>query len=350
MEHPEFQQQIINDLTTNEKYKAYFSKFSPSSVEDFIKGFAFTKQMYTQYAEMFQTEKEQSELGLLPEALQCLAEIQQKKLFDKQCLWRAGAIDIEGVTNTFHFDYWEDYIFICPFIEPVTESDVDLYMKYLNSADVAVLNNEFGHQDYDEIKESMSNEETDGYPAWYQYYDTYRGTGINIKLPNVRGQKEEFYRNLCSQKEMERTVAAFNPVNQLPYLSSYDEEQLKEFVKLFGTSNELELLENYYASKNNNSDFLDDALYTLSKATEPVSINANKDWREAIFEAAQLFKNKLIARALPLAFEEYQMKLDTGISFYDFIPPIEEDDNSSRVNEQILKGKILNNEFPEIDY
>ena len=63
-----------------------------------------------------------------------------------------------------------------------------------------------------------------------------------------------------------------------------------------------------------------------------------------------LFKNKLIARALPLAFEEYQMKLDTGISFYDIIPPIEEDDNACRVNEQNLKGKILNGEFPEIDY
>ena len=349
-----FQNEIIKDLQTNEKYKAYFAQFEPTSVEEFIKGFAFTKLMYTQYADLFQREREQTELGLLPEAFQCLAEIQQKKLFDMQCLWRSGTIKIDGITNTFHFDYWEDYIFACPFIEPISESDLDLYMNYLNSTNGPVLNNELSYQDYDQIKETILNDESDSYPTWYEYYDTYRGTGMNIKLPNVKGQEEEFYRDLCYKNEKAQQIkegtfkelAPFIPPN---YLSSYDEEKIKEFVKLFYSSNDLELLENYRESKNSNHDYLDDALSYLSKAKEPIAINANSDWKEAIIEAAQLYKNKLIAKALPLAFEEYQMKLNIGISFYDNIPPISEDENSLRVNEQIKKGKFLNGESPEID-
>jgi hypothetical protein len=351
----EFQNEIIKDLQTNEKYKTYFSKFEPTSVETFITGFAFTKLMYTQYADLFQREREQTELGLLPEALQCLAEIQQKKLFDMQCLWRSGTINIDGITNTFHFDYWEEYIFACPFIAPISESDLDLYLIYLNSTNEPVLNHEFGYQDYDQIKETILNDESGNYPTWYEYYDTYRGTGMNIKLPNVRGQQEEFYRDLCYKNEKEQqikegTYKELTPFNSPNYLSYYDDEKVKEFVKLFYSSNELELLENYRESKNNNHDYLDDALSYLSQAKEPISINANSDWREAIFEAAQLYKNKLIAKALPLAFEEYQMKLNIGISFYENIPPISEDDNSSRVNEQIKKGKILNGESPDFDY
>lgn len=350
-----FQNEIIKDLQTNEKYKAYFSKFEPLSVANFITGFAFTKLMYTSFADMFQNEKERSLLGMFPEAFKCLAEIQQKKLFDKQCLWRAGTVDLEGITNTFHFNYWEQYIFACPFIEPVSESDVDLYMNYLNSSYEETGNWQLSFQDYSAIKEAIENDEEDIYPAWYEFYDTYRGTGMNIKLPDIRGQQEEFYRQLFFQQQREQeiksgTFIAFDPSNKLPHLSSYNDKQVKEFIRLFGASNELELLENYNESKYNHNEQLDDAIMLLSTARELIPIEYNLDWKEAIIKSAQLYKNRLIARAMPLAFEEYQMKSDTGISFYDTIPSLEEDENACRVNEQIIKGKILNGESPDFDY
>ena len=248
MENQDFLEQIVNDLKTNEKYKSYFSKFTPESVESFITGFANTKVMYTQFAELFQKEREQTELGLLPEAIQCLVEIQNKKLFDKQCLWRSATIDIEGITNTSHFDYWEEYIFACPFITPATESDIELYVNYLNSTSDAVHNHEYTYQDYVSIKEAMLSEDDSVYPEWYQYYDTYKGTGMNIKLPNVRGEKEDFYRNLYFKTETENqkkegTYQDYVPFNFDTVLSSYDETRVKEFVKLFGTPTDLELLE-----------------------------------------------------------------------------------------------------------
>lgn len=350
-----FQNEIIKDLQTNEKYKSYFSKFAPSSIEGFITGFAFTKLMYTSYADMFQNEKERSLIGMFPEAFRCLAEIQQKKLFDIQCLWRAGKIDLEGITNTFHFDYWEQYIFACPFIEPISESDVDLYMNYLSSSYEETANWQHSYQDYNEIKEAIENDESGVYPEWYEFYDTYRSTGMNIKLPDIRGQKEEFYRELYGKQQRDQEIKSgtyipYDPSNRLPHLSSYDDEQVKEFIRLFGESNELELLENYNESKNSHSDQLDDAIALLSTARELIPIESDLDWKEAVIKSAQLYKNRLIARAMPLAFEEYQMKSDTGISFYDTLPPIEEDDNSCRVNEQIIKGKILNGESPDFDY
>jgi hypothetical protein len=351
----EFQNAVINDLRNNEKYKSYFSKFNPLCIESFITGFAHTKLMYTRYADMFRNQKERADLGMFPEAFKRLAEIQQKKLFDMQCLWRAGKVELEGITNTFHFDYWEQYIFACPFIEPITEADIDLYMKYLSSSYEDPSNWLSDYQDYEGFKEAIESDDGGVYPDWYEFYDTYRGTGMNIKLPDIKGERQEFYRGLCFDDKKEEEIKAgtykpYNPSNQLPYLSSLDDNQIEEFIHLFESSKEFGLWKNYSDSKNNNSDEFDDAVFFLADARELIPIESHLDYREAIIKSAQLYKNRLLARALPLAFEEYQMKLDVGISFYDNLPPIDEDDNGTRVNEQIIKGRILNGEPPDFNF
>ncbi|MCC7051036.1 MAG: hypothetical protein IT239_04580, partial [Bacteroidia bacterium] len=310
---------IIQDLRSNEKYKAFFSKYNPTAVDEFITGFAFTKSMYVRYADMYQQEKERASLGLLPQALSCLEKIQQKKLFDKQCLWRAGKIELPGVTNTFHFLYWENYVLACPFIEPISDDDVELFMQYVSSSNEDSADFLIGYQDYDEFKEAMNTDNGGVYPDWYEFYDTYRGTGVNIQLPNIKGEREEFYRQLHFQNKREEeikngTYKPFNESGQLPFLSSFDDKQVEEFIKSFGDSKEIELWKNYLESKNNNNDQFVDAVHFLSEARELVPIEAHSDYREAIIKSAQLYRSRLLARALPLAFEEYQMKLKTGIS------------------------------------
>ena len=60
-----------------------------------------------------------------------LKEILQKKLFDMQCLWRAEKIIIPEINVSSDFRYWEANIFNCPFIEPVTENEIEIILKHL---------------------------------------------------------------------------------------------------------------------------------------------------------------------------------------------------------------------------
>ena len=61
----------------------------------------------------------------------CLGNIQQKKLFDKQCQWRAETFTHPAIETTSDFNYWEKNILNCPFIDPITEEDVALYIEFL---------------------------------------------------------------------------------------------------------------------------------------------------------------------------------------------------------------------------
>jgi hypothetical protein len=67
-------------------------------------------------------------------------------------------------------------------------------------------------------------------------------------------------------------------------------------------------------------------------------------------KAARMYENKLLSRALPMAYEQYCMKLQTGIAFYEDQPPVEDDDNTNRVKEQILNGRELNGEPRDFNY
>lgn len=350
----DFSENIKKELLGNPKYKEFFSRFNPFSIEGFIGGYAHIKYMYTQFANLYEDEAEAAVFGMLDAAHGCLEEILQKKLFNEQCLWRAEKVQLQEVEQTTDFLYWDRYVFGCPFLEPITENDLELYMGFLNSLNTGKPDWMSGWQDYDEFKEAFENEDEGGiYPDWYEYYDTYKGTGMLIKLPDVRGKKEEFYRQLhfeaFRKKQMKDGIQPYVPCGK-PELSSYDDQNVEEFIKLFETSQEMQQWKNYRDSKNNDDDELQSALLFLQRARETVSINAHSNWREAVMNSSKMLENRLIARALPQAYEDYKMKMETGISFYEDIAPIQEYELSKIVKEQIFEGRQLNGEPRDLNF
>ena len=67
-----------------------------------------------------------------------LREIQQKKLFDLQCQWRAEMIELKGISTTNDFEYWEMNIREAKFLTRITEGELKTYMDYLKSSEYRV--------------------------------------------------------------------------------------------------------------------------------------------------------------------------------------------------------------------
>ena len=78
-----------------------------------------------------------------------LKVIQQKKLFDKQCLWRAEKIKIDGLQLCCEFLLWENNILNCPFIDPVSEEDLSDYIFFLQERANSYIDLYDGWQEYE---------------------------------------------------------------------------------------------------------------------------------------------------------------------------------------------------------
>src|ERR1041384_1540012 len=122
------------ELLRNEKLKKFLANVYPTSRESFISDYAQQKVTWLEWGPNHLKWLERDDLQWVNDATSRLKEIQQKKLFDIQCQWRAEKIKIPGVRITCDFYYWEENIFNCPFISPVSSQDFDLYMQYLQSS------------------------------------------------------------------------------------------------------------------------------------------------------------------------------------------------------------------------
>jgi len=129
----DLQQQFCEEISASEEAKEYFSKYSPSSIDSFIKSYASKKvhlaQCYEYYERLY-SEKETANLDYQKKAENMLIAILQKKLFNIQLQWRAGKIDIDEINISYDFRFWEDHVASCPFIPAITENEVELIKEY----------------------------------------------------------------------------------------------------------------------------------------------------------------------------------------------------------------------------
>ncbi|WP_345054982.1 hypothetical protein [Hymenobacter glaciei] len=232
----------VHELQTNPAYQPHFAGYTPDSVAAFIEQYALRKAGYVfdgpqraKYFEAGSTEVQER-------AQTQLWSIQQKKLFDLQCRWRAGLFQHPDIHVTDQFDYWGRHPERCPFLPAITPEEVALYLDYLNQPDcpegdwsryrrtplwqdyhhlrsehypdeLALLppdshvftGSEEAFDDEDEDEEEDKDdfddddeEEDEGpaYPSWYRFYDQHHGTGHLRHLHNVRGLREQHYQQL----------------------------------------------------------------------------------------------------------------------------------------------------------
>jgi hypothetical protein len=363
-------EEIRAALVKNEKFNKFIENIYPTSRDSFISEYARKKTHWLEFGPRHIKWNLRDDLQWTEDATSRIAEILQKKLFDVQCQWRAEKIKLPEVQITRDFYYWEANILNCPFIEPVTQEEIDLYLQYL-------AGNNFEHrqgwferwQDYSAIKEAYASEsENRNFPEWYDFHNGRTGHSAYLLLPDIRGDKEEFYldfwRTEAHRKDAEMKkeaeslkaltdasgIAPADDPDRRPWLNYDKSGWMTWFVNTFEDKTTQEIFQQYggeHPFSNKYDENIHSDLRLLGDSGEPQPVEAWYDWKEAIHRAAEKYSIKKIMEAMPLAYEQYRMKIDLHIPFET--PDIDRD-NSMWYMKAILRGRELNGEPQDFNF
>jgi hypothetical protein len=331
----EFRKKAQEEINNNPDIQDYFKQFNPESVNSFVDLYLTYKTGWHDWGKFYLEQKEKSDLQWVEQAHKHLGIIQQKKLFDLQCLWRAEQITIPGVELIFDLLIWEGDIFNCPLIDPITQEEVEWYQEYLET-EMIHLDDEpsnvfLNWQSYEEIKIAYDSPEEAGinFPMWYDFHNRRKGTELYIELPDIRGEKEQHYRQLALSLEPDR-AKGYREVMQAfkadPHEHIIDKEgrrhlnyylDAEEFVDLFEDKLTQEYFEAYtwFNENRQEEEDLQEMIVMLLASGEQLPIEANEDWREALKETAMRYRIRRVAEAMPEAFEQYRLNITMGIAF-----------------------------------
>ncbi|MCL5031109.1 MAG: hypothetical protein M1480_19055 [Bacteroidetes bacterium] len=320
--------ECLDEINKNLKYIEEFEKYSPYSLDTFKTRYAAAKANISLYGNNYLKREEEYAMRYRVMAEKRFWDIQQKKLFDMQCEWRAEEIKIQEVVVSPEFEYWGEHISLCPFISPVTQQELELYMEFISSVPyddkIEWVEN---WQDYDEFL-SFSNVENKTewdsreYPLWYKFHDSRTKQNFFRNLPNIRGEKESFYINKMREKrrkeweEKEKNNPGKNADNR-PWMNSFY-ENCEKFIEMFEDAKLLKLhkARDRWEELNDDRD-LNNAKETLQLASEAVEMDYNENWRQGIIDAANGYRRKKILQELPKVYKDYKFRLSISLPFED---------------------------------
>ncbi|GHT23890.1 hypothetical protein FACS189430_07890 [Bacteroidia bacterium] len=358
----ELEQKWLEEITNSDKAKQWLDKKDASSVASFIQGYVRKKISIVQQYDFFERkyqEKETNELVYIKYAKKTLEAIQQKKLFNAQLLWRANQLKIDGIDISWEFKEWENHVFECPFIKPVQNHEIELMKEYLTNsyADDCydVLVDYVPWQDYDEMTEKNEEGDMDNMNEWYEFYDGRMGTGTLLILPNLKGQKEEFYLSLCRNRSTTDTEPA--PVAEVKHHLMAFGQDIVDFAAMYETDKYMvKLFKGYEVDWRENDktpepENIRYAVEVLLSADRSIHLSGHLNWDEGIMYATKKYKGTKTAEALDMVYEDYKMRLELGFSNqpeqkYKF----DMSDIISGIKKQILKGRMRNGESEDFDY
>ena len=359
-------QQTEQELRINPSYHLFFCNYNERSVEAFIRNYARKKANYITKGPSFMKAQEHEQLKYKVLAEEALWAIQQKKLFNLQCQWRAEEVRLKGIEHTAQFQLLSANIQHCPYITSLNRAEVSLYIEYLHSGEAGELFWLDNWQDYETFKADYLSQQheqqhealADRIPTWYSFYDMHMGTDKLMALPDIRGEKEYRYRSAFRKKHSEKmnSKQKEDTGDYRPFLNAYDTDIIEHFIREYEDSKLLKYFRivESVSSKFEQTTEVDDAIDILKNADEPIAINECDDWRDALILTARKFELEQIAKMLPLVFQEYQFRMDNNINY-------DQSDTNKRKAEhafemceiaktQIIKGRELLREKGNMDF
>jgi hypothetical protein len=368
----EHNKQIVKEIDDLKPFAEELKGYMTGVDKNFYDFLAREKNFYTQHGAMYYKLKQEAEGKWVASAFACLEEIQEKKLFDMQCLWRADKITIPNVEACIDFITYKTDALNCPFIDPITDEDIEIYQQYLKS------NNYEGPQQdffktifltYEGIKEAYNNDgdgEDDygGVPEWYDFHNGRTGKGVYMTFPDVRGEKEMFYMQLGAdtEKVIEEEKAKTNiieapivspAITKKPHFSGYEKGTISFFVSTF----EDKETQGMYKKFNKMFGHLEDRDYDYSEMVDILSqhcevwpIEAHYDWREALNNCLASYTKQKIAESIPLAYDQYKMYKEMGIPFETNHLAFDKSEIVNTIKGRILLGRKYNNEPEDFDF
>lgn len=290
-------------------------------------------------------------------AEEALWAIQQKKLFNLQCQWRAEQIRLKGVEHSTQFLLLSANIQHCPHISPVSRAEVELYCSFLRSGLASHPYSFDNWQDYEAFKAEYESGSIPGIendpdqehiPSWYSFYDEHMGTTDLLNLPDIRGEKENRYRSISRQIQLEN-MRKENPkkaTDSRPYLSIYDSEMVESFVRKFEDKRTLKFckaVENFQLQMDENME-VEDALETLRASDMKIPVRAHADWKDAIIAAAKQYEFEQVAQMLPIIHQEYVFRVENSINFSQSMVDKKKEEYAFQLCEmarqQIIEGRL----------
>lgn len=360
------QKQWEEDVKNNPKTHVFLEPYKKSDWDSLYKQYAFSKMLAYKHAEYYRRHNEGQRNQWIDAARRHLSIIQQKKLFDAQCKWRAGKEIYEGVEICYDFRVWEHDVMNCLFIEPPTSCDIDLYCEYLTQGNNVELEFYGLHewQDYNEFKEAYVNDvENSDLPSWYEFHNSRTGNGILLTLPDVKGKLERMYIDLGvkdKQKNQPPAEPYIPPADaDKPYLNYYDKQVHLDLARQIENKEMVNVLKEYveateHRSIRENEKAQEDFNYLLEIKDELIPIEAHDDYRLALYIACQKFRAKKIAEHLPFALELYQTNQKLKQIGIDSYQEKDDDEFSLRIRkmyaDNILLGRKVNNEPQDFNF
>ncbi len=357
-----------NWLETNENIKTYFNRFGKYWADDFVKGYPVLKARFMRYGHELGDQPEKHQIAYLEKAAEALAIIQLKKLFDVMCQWDANLLKLDGIDCSWDFLPWEEDIFNCPFISPVTDEDVKLYLQFMDT------------EEWDKHTEVMlihyesyrdEDAEYDRIPAWFIFENDHSGNDKYLQLPKERTEKEEFYRGFWFkerdaefEKKYESGELKRHVPDERPQISIHKYTDVERFIQEHEGKDVLIAFRKYYDYFTEQliredpddeedgwlNEQVDSIIHHLTGVKEKIPIEANDDWREGLIEAFEAYERKQIKEALPYAYSDYQMRRELNIDTADQKKKSDNAEHARFRREQILRGRELNGEPRDFNF
>jgi hypothetical protein len=328
---------FTHDLETNERYQNFFKNYKSRDVEQFIKEYASHKAELYEKRNELESSLEFSQIEYLLDAEKFINVILQKKLFNLQCLWIAGNIDLPFIEYSGDFGYFESNIRQCPFIEPITEEELALGIRYLQEEDDETDPHDTNWQEYCRFKawDLAADEDDDDdadellekidysiyceeeMPQFYNYYDTHFKTGYLFNLPPNRLYREHAYLMAVREKNHREYIEASkdkpaDPEKDLQYLHYYYQKDV--FVENTEDPITKKLNNAKYVFRSSKFDFDEpcnnyiDFLLRLRKSGETIAFEPHEDWHESLRLTVARTKQRKIAEMLPYAYQTYLLE------------------------------------------
>ena len=366
--------QVAEDVLHNPRYDAFFAPYQPQAREQFVRDYVSRRHLWTQYGDFYERHLAGRLTRFEQEAYIRLWDIQQKKLFDLQCEWRAELVAVPGVNTSADFDTLSGRIEHCTVIPPITPDELEMYLDWVRQADYEqdlhdTWGGRFGSwQRYDDVKAQLDPDSDDAdenafmfdeVSEWYEFHNQRTGNGRLLRLPDLRGQKEEHYLDAWrahnqAEREAEPAPAPTTPPDPRPTHIPYDEAQNLHgvFAQQFESA-ALNRQRTSYEAANPPSTWEDEELERvldfLKDVDEPVPIAAGDDWRLALRQASYAFRKQKLLDSLPQAYEAYCQRQEWGIA-----QPARSEREPHTIatwyNEAILKGRKVLGEPNDFNY
>lgn len=359
----DIQQSIEQRLESDDKLKAWFQQFNKHFWKSFINGYAFMKSLALQYPNSYTKDFRPKNKVFNEHARNALEHIQQKKLFNLQCQWRAGGLELPFILVSYDFQVFGRSIMECPFLPPVEMDEVELFIQFLkspNSTDYLEFEC-MDWQDYHTFKEEQETGEFGETPDWYEFYDAMRGTGYLMNLPDNKGPKEEYYRDVTREHDHpDRTPYVPDPEFEKPSPNSAEFEI--DFAKQFEEPDTAQIIISHIKAVEHRDSLgnLDEHFRYLKLIPETFPFVHHHDWREALRLTAIQYQLDRIADALPRVWRQYIREVGDDREAYinrriakadkDLLTKLDGYNLRHLYVDKILKGRKLLGEPEDFDF